>query len=82
MRTLKAILRAINENEDGHAVAAFPGLIAAVGAIILAVGAAETSSVTAYIGGAVLALGIVAAGVIRHQQIDYDIYDRLNKLEK
>ena len=82
MRTLKAIIRAIHEGEDGHAVVALPGLIAAVGAIVLAIGAAGASSITAYIGGAALALGIAAAGVIRHREIDYDIFDRLEKLEK
>lgn len=82
MSRLIELIRELHENEDGHVVVAIPGLVAAVGAVVLAIGAAEASSVAAYVGGAVLALGIVGAGVVRHREIDYEIYDRLEKLEK
>ncbi len=57
-------------------------LLAVGGAIALAVGAAKDSSIAAYIGGAVLAVGILAMGIVRHQVIDYEIYHRLDRLEK
>ena len=82
MRTLKAILRAIHAGEEGHSQALVAALVGACGAIALAVGAAEDSSIAIYIGGAVLALGLVAAIVVNHLTVDHEIYDRLNKLEK
>ncbi len=82
MRTLKAILLAVHRGEEGHTQTLATTLVAAGGAIALAVGAAEDSSITIYIGGAVLAVGLVAAIIVNHLTVDYEIYDRLNKLEK
>ena len=82
MSRLTEIMRTLHEGEEGHVQPLAPALLAVGGAIALAVGAAEDSSIAAYIGGAVLALGIVATTVVSHQVIDYEIYDRLDKLEK
>jgi len=68
-------------SEAGHAVtlpATFAGM---AGAVLLAVGAVNNQDVLTIIGGAVLACGLLAASVLQHMAIEYDIYDRLNKLE-
>ena len=82
MSTLKAILRAVHTGEEGHTQALATTLVGAGGAIALAVGAAEDSSVAIYAGGVVLAVGLVASIVLSHLTVDYEIYDRLNELEK
>lgn len=62
-------------------MAALPVLGAMVGAIVLAIGAANDSGVTTIIGGIVLAVGILAASLGEHMVVDYDLYGRIEKLE-
>jgi hypothetical protein len=71
----------LTRGEEGHAMTAPPLLAAAAGAIVLAIGAANDSGITAIIGGIVLAVGIVAASVAEHMVVDYDLYARIEKLE-
>lgn len=78
MRKAIAIVR----SEAGHAQAAAVTLVPLAGAVVLGIGAAADSGVTAIIGGIVLGLGIVATSVADHMGIDYDIYRRLEDLEK
>ncbi len=75
------IFRRLREEEDGHALVGMPGLIGAIGALVLAYGAAEGESAAVWIGGVVLALGVMGTAIARHRGIDYEIYDRLEKLE-
>lgn len=82
MRTLKAILRAVHAGEEGHAQMLATALGGAAGAIALAIGAAEDSSIAIYIGGIVLAVALVASAMASHLTVDYEIYDRLDNLEK
>jgi hypothetical protein len=56
--------------------------VAGIGAVILGIGAGGGGAVLAIIGGVVLGVGIFATGLIRHRQIDYDLWRRLDKLEK
>jgi hypothetical protein len=57
-------------------------LVAAVGAVLLGIGAAaDDMGWLAITGGIVLAVGIVAEGLLAHMQVDYDIFGRLEKLE-
>ena len=73
---------ALLHSEEGHAIT-LPGiLLGGAGAIVLAVGAANDSGLVAIIGGVVLAIGLLATSVLAHMGIEYDIYERLNKLEK
>ena len=70
-------------DEHGHAQTLPGTLIAAVGAIALGIGAANDDlDWLAITGGIVLALGIAIAGSLHHIFVDYDIYGRLEKLEK
>jgi len=57
-------------------------MVGAAGAIILAIGAAGDSGLFAIIGGIVLAIGIVVTFLLHHAAVDYDIYRRLEDLEK
>jgi hypothetical protein len=82
MQYLVHFLQRLRDEEDGHIGVALPGLVAGIGALALACGAADGPDWVAYLGGVLLGLGIVASGVARHRTIDYEIYGRLEKLEK
>jgi hypothetical protein len=78
---LRDLLTSIN-SEEGHAGAGIASLVAAVGAVMLGIGAAgDDMGWLAIAGGIVLAVGVVAAGTLEHMQVDYDIFGRLEKLE-
>jgi uncharacterized membrane protein YebE (DUF533 family) len=82
MARLMTLLRRVNTDERGHAAPLVPALAGAAGAIVLAIGVAADSSAAAIIGGIVLAVGLLATSLVYHIAIDYDIYKRLNDLEK
>ena len=72
----------VHDDELGHA-GTLPGLvIGAGGAIALGIGAAADQGWLAIVGGVVLAVGFVAAAVLNHMKVEYDIFARLDKLEK
>lgn len=78
---LRTLINAIVHGEEGHA-GPLPGMLAAVvGAVMLGIGAANDTGWLAITGGIVLAVGAVAANLLRHVTIDYDIYKRLEDLE-
>lgn len=81
MKAIDEAFQAFHEDEGGHVEVGLASLLAGIGAIVLAIGAAGDSDVAAYIGGAVLGLGILGGGFLRHRTIDYDVYARLEKLE-
>ena len=73
---MRNLIARLHRDEEGHAALGVTDLVTAVGAILLAVGAAEAESVLAYVGGVALAVGIFASGVTRHRLIDYDTWRR------
>lgn len=82
MKRFGTILRALNEREEGHAGPLIPALVGAAGAIVLAIGAAGDSDVTAIVGGIVLAVGLLGTTVVHHVTIEYEFFTRLDNLEK
>jgi hypothetical protein len=66
-------------SEDGHALPGLATLIAGIGAVALGIGAANDTGWLAITGGIVAGVGIVAAGVLHHQQIDYELFRRTDK---
>ena len=82
MERLVEGLRRLRDEEDGHVAPGLTSLVAGVGGVVLGIGAASDSDVVTIIGGVVLGLGIVAAGFARHRNIDYEIYQRIETLEK
>lgn len=78
---MKGFLRRIRDDETGHAMVGVPALVAAIGAVVLGYGAAEDGTI-AVIGGWVLGVGVFATAIAGHRGVDYEVYDRLNKLEK
>lgn len=74
------VLRAIND-EGGHAMAGIGSLVPAAGAILLTIGAAGETDWLIWVGGIVLAVGVVVLSVAEHMGVDYGIFDRLTKLE-
>ena len=75
-------LRQLQRSEEGHAAPFFLTIFAAAGAIALGIGPSEDSSIVVIVGGVVLGVGVVAAGLSHHTQVDYDVFRRLNDLEK
>ena len=75
-------LRHLGRSEEGHTAPFFLSIVAAAGAIALGIGASEDSSIVMIVGGVVLGVGVVAAGTARHMMVDYDIFKRLDDLEK
>ena len=69
-------------SEEGHAAPFFLSILAAAGAIALAIGAAEDSYIVAVVGGVVLGIGVVASLLVHHTAVDYDVFRRLDELEK
>jgi hypothetical protein len=81
-RAMLRLLKRIRDEETGHVEVGVPALIAAVGAVVLGYGAAASEDVITVIGAWVLGAGIFITGVARHRFIDYDVYRRLEELEK
>jgi hypothetical protein len=57
-------------------------LIAAAGAVLLGVGAANGAGALAVVGGIVLATGLVLTVLVHHVAIEWRIMERLDRLEK
>ena len=69
-------------SEEGHAIT-LPGTLAGmVGAVLLAVGAVNNQDVLTIIGAVVLAVGLLATSLLQHMGVEYEIYGRLDKIEK
>ncbi|MGE0601560.1 MAG: hypothetical protein AB7J35_19105 [Dehalococcoidia bacterium] len=82
MQQFRDFTGTIHRSEEGHAVPALASLLGAIGAILLGIGAANDSGVLAVVGGILAAVGILAGPVLEHVVVDYNIFDRLEKLEK
>ncbi len=73
----------VGKGEDGHGATLAAPVIAAVGAILLGIGAASDDiGWLAVTGGIVLALGLVALMVINHGTVEKGMYGRLDEIEK
>jgi hypothetical protein len=82
---MNRFLRAIQElhnDERGHVEVGMPSLIAGIGAVLLGIGAGGGGAVLAIIGGVICGIGIFVTGLLRHRVIDYEVWSRLDKLEK
>jgi len=78
---LERIIDWIVRGEEGHALAGVGMLIPAAGAIVLTIGAADGTDWLTWVGGIVLAVGVIVAGALHHRGVDWEIYARLEKLE-
>jgi hypothetical protein len=75
------ILKTLNR-EEGHAGPGVASLVAGVGAVLLGIGAAgDDLGWLAIVGGIVLGVGVMAALMLDHMQVEYNIFERLEKLE-
>ncbi|MEX0683906.1 MAG: hypothetical protein WD904_03335 [Dehalococcoidia bacterium] len=70
------------EGEKGHVEVGMLALIGAAGAIALGIGVAADSDIVAIGGGIATGVGIFVGSLLRHRVIDYDVYRRLENLEK
>lgn len=80
---LKKIVDVIIRGEAGHAETVMGPVVAAVGAVVLAIGAAsEDMGWLVIVGGIVLALGLFVTPLVNHGSIEKGMYGRLDELEK
>ena len=78
----QTLTKIVSGGEEGHA-APLPGaLIGGVGAVLLAIGAANDTGALAIVGGIVLAVGLIAMQVLNHMTVEYGIFSRLDDIEK
>jgi uncharacterized membrane protein YebE (DUF533 family) len=63
-------------SEEGHAKPALGALFAAVGLVLLGIGSASDTGWLAIVGGIVGGVGFVAYELLRHTQIDYELFRR------
>ena len=75
-------LRQMLNREDGHAITLPGTFLSGVGAIVLAIGAANDNDVLTIIGGIVLAVGLLVFSLLAHIGIEYGIFSRLEDLEE
>lgn len=81
-RIKAAAIEAAIEGESGHGTPALGALVAGAGTILLAVGAVNDTGWLAIAGGVISLLGFLAMQVLNHITVDYDMYRRLEALEK
>jgi hypothetical protein len=67
------------QDEGGHAAPLLGSLLAAVGGIVLGIGAARDAGTAAVIGGILLAVGVVAETLLQHVFVEYGIFRRLDR---
>ena len=79
---VKNIIKQVHQREEGHAGPLPAMIVGAVGAILLAIGAAADLGWLDIVGGIVLAAGFVGAFVMHHMLVEYDIMSRLDAIEK
>ena len=65
--------------EEGHLESGLATVVAGIGAVALGIGAANDTGWLAVTGGIVAGLGIVAAGVLHHRTVDYELFRRTDK---
>jgi hypothetical protein len=82
MESFITAVHRFHSDERGHVEVGVPSLVAGIGAVLLGIGAGGGGAVLAIIGGVVCGLGIFVTGLLRHRQIDYDLWRRLDRLEK
>lgn len=82
MNTIRTLALQLHRGEEGHVWAGVPALLGALGAIGIGIGAANDTGWLAITSGIVAAIGIMGGGLLRHREFDYDIWTRLDKLEK
>lgn len=79
---LDRVIEAVVREEQGHGATLVAPVIAAVGAVLLGIGAAaDDMAWLAVAGGIVLAVGLIALTVINHGTVEKAMYGRLDKLD-
>jgi uncharacterized membrane protein YebE (DUF533 family) len=74
-------LTRLHTDESGHVASAVGALPAVAGAILLGIGAANDTGWLAITGGIVAGLGLIVYDLVRHTKNDYEVYERLDRLE-
>jgi hypothetical protein len=72
----------VANDEAGHTLPSVAAIIGGAGAIALGIGAANDTGWLAVTGGIAAGVGIIGFALAQHLTIDYDVFGRLDKLEK
>ena len=78
----RTLTKIVSEGEEGHGAPLPAALLGGVGAVLLAIGAANDTGALAIAGGIVLAVGLVAMQILNHITVEYGIFSRLDDIEK
>ncbi|MCH8901868.1 MAG: hypothetical protein IIC88_06170 [Chloroflexi bacterium] len=78
----RTLTKIVSEGEEGHGAPLPAALLGGVGAVLLAIGAANDTDVLTIVGGIVLAVGLVAMQILNHITVEYGIFSRLDDIEK
>jgi hypothetical protein len=81
MDRIGSLVSGLHSNEEGHALPAVGALIAGIGIVLLGFGAANANDALCIAGGFIGGLGVIAAALLNHRGVDYELYDRIGKLE-
>jgi hypothetical protein len=68
--------RKLPNSEEGHAKPALGALFAAIGLILLGIGSASDTGWLAVVGGVIGGVGFIGYELLRHTQIDYELFRR------
>ena len=79
---MRKLVATIHRSEEGHAIAALAGVIAGAGIIVMAISAANGTDWLTITGGVVAGVGVVAAQALHHRQVDYELFQRLDAIDK
>lgn len=82
MTRLGKFIGFVHRNEEGHAMPAVASFVGAVGAILLGIGAANDSDGLAIAGGILAGVGFLAGAILEHMNVDYNVFRRLENLER
>lgn len=82
MTQIQRALLAVHRDEQGHAWSGGPALLGAIGIVALGIGAANDTGWLAIAGGIAGGVGVLAGSVLHHARMDWQVWKRLEDLEK
>ncbi|MBK9610172.1 hypothetical protein [Candidatus Amarobacter glycogenicus] len=82
MSGFRSFAARVHSSEEGHSLPAVASLLGGAGVVVLGVGAAGDNDALTLVGGIVGGLGVIAASTLDHIKVEWELFTRLDKLEK
>jgi hypothetical protein len=79
---MRKLVASIHRAEEGHAVAGLAGVIGGAGIIVMAIAATNGTDWLTIAGGVVGGIGFVTAQALHHRQVDWELFKRVESIEK